>query len=106
MPKSVITTLNVRGEENTVLASVNQSEYTSITNIAKYKSDVLRDVFRDLDSKFEDNQIPWFMGATELSSVQTVRIRRVLKKLWADVVVLPLKKWIEPTGAIGQGCHL
>ncbi|MDL2318438.1 KilA-N domain-containing protein [Eubacteriales bacterium OttesenSCG-928-A19] len=101
MAKTTKMMIHAKGLDISVLSSVKESDYISITDIAKYKSDAPDDVIKNW---LRNRETIEFLGLWEQlnnSEFKPVEFDGFRKESGRNAFVLSPKKWIETTGAIG-----
>lgn len=101
MPKTSKMTIHAKGVEISVLSSVKESDYISITDIAKYKSD---DPTAVIQNWLRNRETIEFLGLWEKlnnPNFKPLEFEGFRMEAGRNAFVLSPKKWIESTDAIG-----
>ncbi len=94
-------TLEAKGQQITIIASENQDDFISLTDIAKYKSD---DPFIVINNWMRNRDTIEFLGLWESMynpNFKPIEFDRFKNEAGANAFTLSPKKWIEATNAIG-----
>ena len=101
MPKQIKASIQAKGLQITVYSTVNQADYISLTDIARYKSDAPDDVVKNW---LRNRETIEFLGLWEQlnnSNFKPVEFDGFRIAAGRNAFVLPPQKWIAATNAIG-----
>ena len=101
MPKQIKTTINAKGYEIAVTTMIDKTDYISITDIAKYKSD---DPTAVIQNWLRNRETLEFLGLWEElnnPNFKHLDFEGFKKEAGRNAFTLSPKKWIEKTSAIG-----
>jgi len=101
MPKQIKTNIQAKGLQITVHSTVNQADYLSLTDIAKYKSDMPADVVKNWMRSRETIEFLGLWEQLNNPDFKLVEFDQFRIAAGRNAFVLPPQKWIEATNAIG-----
>ncbi len=101
MPKSQKTTIHAKGIQINVRFGINQSDYISLTDIARYKSDSPDDVVKNWLRNRETLEFLGLWEELNNPDFNPVEFDGFRREAGRNTFTLSPKKWIEATGAIG-----
>ena len=101
MPKPINATIEAKGLQIAVYTKAKQTDYISITDIAKYKSDAPDDVVKNWMRNRETIEFLGLWEHLNNPDFKPVEFDGFRKSAGRNAFVLSPKKWIEATGAIG-----
>lgn len=101
MPKRVKTTIQAKGLQIAMHTTTDQTDYISLTDIAKYKSDAPDDVVKNWMRNRETIEFLGLWEQLNNPDFKPVEFDGFRAAAGRNAFVLSPKKWIEATGAIG-----
>lgn len=101
MPKQIKSTIEAKGLQIAVHTTAKQSDYISITDIARYKSDAPDDVVKNWIRNRETIEFLGLWEQLNNPNFKPVEFDGFRKSAGRNAFVLSPKKWIDATGAIG-----
>ena len=101
MPKQIKATIEAQGLQIAVYSQKNQADYISLTDIAKYKSDMPADVVKNWMRSRETIEFLGLWEQLNNPEFKLVEFDQFKNAAGRNAFVLPPQKWIEATNAIG-----
>ncbi len=101
MPKETKAIINAKGIQIAMIMDADQSDYISITDIAKYRSSEPADVVKNWMRSRETLEFLGLWEQLNNPSFKLVEFDRFRNEAGRNAFVLSPKKWIDNTGAIG-----
>lgn len=101
MSKQIKATIEAQGLQITVYSQKNQADYISLTDIAKYKSDMPADVVKNWMRSRETIEFLGLWEQLNNPEFKLVEFDQFKNAAGRNAFVLPPQKWIEATNAIG-----
>jgi hypothetical protein len=101
MPKQIKTSIQAKGLQITVYSTVNQADYISLADIARYKSEMPADVVKNWMRSRETIEFLGLWEQLNNPDFKLVEFDQFKIAAGRNAFVLPPQKWIEATNAIG-----
>ena len=101
MPKQIKASIQAKGLQITVYSTVNQADYISLTDIARYKSDMPADVVKNWMRSRETIEFLGLWEQLNNPDFKLVEFDQFKMAAGRNAFVLPPQKWIAATNAIG-----